>query len=215
MVYVDVEYLKEAYSKRREIIKNRLQYFKNVSDEDDKRIFAELCFCLLTPQSKAKLCDAAIQNLIKTGMLYKGTEQEVKDYLIGVRFNNNKTRYIMEARKLFTENGEIKIKDKIKNFKDDYEMREWLTNNVNGIAYKESGHFARNIGRYENLTILDRHILKNLHKHGVINEVPNPLTKKIYLEIEEKMKQFSKELEIPIEEIDLLFWSEETGEVFK
>jgi len=215
MDYIDINYLKEAYSNRREIIKNRLKYFKTVFNENDKRIFAELCFCLLTPQSKAKICDAAIQNLVNTGMLYKGNEQDVKDYLIGVRFNNNKSRYILEARKLFTENGEIKIKERIKNFKDHYEMREWLASNVKGIGMKEAGHFARNIGMYEELTILDRHILKNLHKHGVINEVPNPLTKKYYIQIEEKMKLFSEELEIPIEEIDLLFWSEETGEVFK
>src|SRR3989344_1530271 len=121
----DLNYLQTSYMQRRDIIKNRLTYFKSVYNEDEKRIFAELCFCLLTPQSKAKICDAAIQNLVNTGMLYKGNEQDVKDYLIGVRFNNNKSRYILEARKLFTENGEIKIKERIKNFKDHYEMREW------------------------------------------------------------------------------------------
>ncbi len=215
MAYVDIEYLKEAYSKRKEIINNKLKYFKSVYNEDDKRIFAELCFCLLTPQSRAKICDAAIQNLVKTNLLYTGTEQDIKNYLIGVRFNNNKSRYIIEARNMFTINGEIKIKDKLKEFKDHYELRSWLVENVKGFGLKETGHFARNIGMYEHLTILDRHILKNLHKHGVINEIPNPLTKKHYLDIETKMKEFCKVLEIPIEEIDLLFWSEETGEVFK
>jgi len=211
----DVEYIIECYVKRKDIIKDRLKYFKSVFNENDKRIFAELCFCLLTPQSKAKICDKAIQNLIKTGLLYSGNEDEVKDYLIGVRFNNNKSKYVVEARKLFTENGEIKIKEKINSFKDCYALREWLVKNVKGMAYKESGHFMRNIGLYENVTILDRHILKNLQKHNVISEIPNPLTKKHYFEIESKMKNFSKQINIPIEEIDLLFWSEETGEVFK
>lgn len=212
MQYKEIDYLKKGYSERKEIIKNRLVYFKNVINEDDKRIFAELCFCLLTPQSKAKLCDAAIQNLVKTKLLYTGTEEDVKDYLIGVRFNNNKARYIMEAREKFKNQP---IKNKLKEFKDDYELRSWLVDNIKGMGLKEAGHFMRNIGIYENVTILDRHIIKNLYKHGVIEEVPETLTKNKYLEIEEKMKQFSKEIDIPIEEIDLLFWSEETGEVFK
>ncbi|MEK6947750.1 MAG: N-glycosylase/DNA lyase [Nanoarchaeota archaeon] len=212
----DIEYLKKGYSERKPIIQKRLDYFKTVFDEDEKRIFAELCFCLLTPQSKAKLCDAAIQNLVKTGLLYTGTEQEVKDYLIGVRFNNNKSRYLMQAREMFTKNGEIRIKDKIKEFNNDHlKLRNWLVENVNGMGLKEAGHFMRNIGMYEVVTILDRHILKNLHKHGVIEEVPNPLTKKHYMDIEGKMLEFCKEIEIKPEEIDLLFWSEETGEVFK
>src|SRR3989344_612220 len=181
----DLNYLQTSYMQRRDIIKNRLTYFKSVYNEDEKRIFAELCFCLLTPQSKAKICDAAIQNLIKTGYLYTGSENDVKDYLIGVRFNNNKSRYIMEARSMFSDkNGKINIKEKIAEFKDHYALREWLVENVKGMAYKEAGHFMRNIGLFEEVTILDRHILRNLQKYNVIQEVPNPLTKKHYFDIE-------------------------------
>ncbi len=212
MQFKDIDYLKKGYSERKEIIKIRLEYFKGVINEDEKRIFAELCFCLLTPQSKAKLCDAAIQNLVKTGLLYTGTEQDVKDYLIGVRFNNNKARYVIGARELFKNQS---LKSKIKEFNNDYELRNWLVENIKGMGLKEAGHFMRNIGIYKNVTILDRHIIKNLFKHGVIEEIPETLTEKKYLEIEEKMKLFSREIGIPIEEIDLLFWSEETGEVFK
>ncbi len=211
-----IESLQKSYSERKEMIRNRLEYFKSVINEDDKRIFAELCFCLLTPQSKARICDAAIQNLVKTGLLYNGSESEIKDYLIGVRFNNNKARYIVEAREFFSdENGKIKIKEKLPKNKNSTELREWLADNVKGYGLKESAHFLRNIGIYDDLTILDRHILKNLHRHGVISELPISLSKKQYLEIEEKMKKFSQEIGISLEELDLLFWSEETGEVFK
>src|SRR3989344_6047870 len=127
-MFKELDYLKNSYEARKGIIKSRLEYFKSVSNEDNMRLFAELCFCLLTPQSKAKICDKAIQNLVKTGYLFNGTEQDVKDYLIGVRFNNNKSRYIMEARNLFTKNGEIKIKEKLNEFKDHYELRNWLVN---------------------------------------------------------------------------------------
>jgi len=89
-----------------------------------------------------------------------------------------------------------------------------LVKNVKGLGLKESSHFLRNIG-YRGLAILDRHILKNLHKSNVINELPKTLTPKVYFEIEKKFKDFSREVSIDMDELDLLFWSMETGEVFK
>jgi N-glycosylase/DNA lyase len=67
----------------------------------------------------------------------------------------------------------------------------------------------------DDIAILDRHILKNLIKYGVIDEVPKSLTEKKYTEIEGKMRAFSKEIGIPFSHLDLLWWSEETGEIFK
>jgi N-glycosylase/DNA lyase len=84
-----------------------------------------------------------------------------------------------------------------------------------GFGLKEASHFLRNIGSEFDLAILDRHIIKNLLRYGVIDEIPKSLTKKQYLMIEERMKKFSKKIGIPLAELDLLFWSEETGEIFK
>ena len=86
---------------------------------------------------------------------------------------------------------------------------------MKGLGYKEASHFLRNIGVGLDLAILDRHIIKNLKRYGVIEEVPKSLTPKKYLEIEEKMKEFARRIDIPMPELDLLFWSMETGEVFK
>lgn len=84
-----------------------------------------------------------------------------------------------------------------------------------GLGMKEASHFMRNIGLFEDIAILDRHILKNLIEYDVISEIPKTLTVKIYLEIEQKMKEFAEKIKIPFTELDLLFWSEETGHVFK
>jgi N-glycosylase/DNA lyase len=62
---------------------------------------------------------------------------------------------------------------------------------------------------------LDRHILRNLGSLGIIPEIPISLTKKRYLEIEEKLRRFSAEIFIPMADLDLLFWSKETGWIFK
>lgn len=83
------------------------------------------------------------------------------------------------------------------------------------MGYKEASHFLRNIGLADDLAILDRHILKNLKIFGIIEEIPKSLSKKKYLEIEEKMRNLANEVNIPLSHLDLLFWSKETGEIFK
>ncbi|MEK9139334.1 MAG: DNA lyase, partial [Bacteroidota bacterium] len=92
--------------------------------------------------------------------------------------------------------------------------RAWLVKNVKGLGWKEASHFLRNIGHH-NLAILDRHILKNLKRHNVIRTLPKTLTAKRYLTIEKKFLAFSQHLGISMDELDLLFWSRETGEILK
>jgi len=206
--------LVECYNKRKEEIKKRLGEFRDFWNSSEEDIFAELCFCLCTPQSKARTCDAFIRRVKKNKLLFKGSEKELKSHMLGVRFCDNKARYIIEARKFFMDRGKIKVKNKLSNCSPEG-ARDWLVKNIKGLGFKESSHFLRNVGLGENLAILDRHVLKNLRKNGVIKEIPTCLTGKRYMEIEEKMKNFSKKVGIPLGDMDLLFWSEETGEIFK
>lgn len=209
---MDVSSLKELYAQRRQEIKQRLKEFEQVGNSSEEKIFEELCFCLLTPQSKAKICWNAICELKKRNKLFCNYE-EIRKYLRGVRFQNNKAKYIEKAREFFTEKNKISIKKFLYN--SDEEIREFLVKNLKGLGYKEASHFLRNIGKGKSLAILDRHILRNLKELKVIDKIPKTLTKKKYLEIEEKMREFAKKIEIPLDELDLLFWSKETGEVFK
>ncbi len=203
-----MEELRKEYLIKKEKIKQRLSEFK-----EDKDLFTELVFCLCTPQSKARACDKAVKSLVFSKAIVNGNEGEIKKHLLaaGVRFHHNKARYIVGTRELFRK---VDLKEKLRE-KDQFSLREWLVKNVKGIGMKEAGHFLRNVGLYEELTILDRHILKNLMKYGVVKRMPKTLTKKKYLSIEKKMKQFAQEINIPHAELDLLFWSQETGEIFK
>ncbi len=199
--------LLDAYGKKKEEIRKRLEEFREWG-KDRERIISELFFCLCTPQSSARRCDAAVRTIRERGLLFGGSEDSVRACLSGVRFPGNKAGYIVEARERFGE-----ILEAIG--KEPAEAREWLVRNVKGLGYKEASHFLRNTGRGRDLAILDRHILKNLARFGVIPEVPKNLTRKRYLEIEERMREFSERVGIAMEELDLLFWSMETGEVFK
>ncbi|MBU1852906.1 MAG: N-glycosylase/DNA lyase [Candidatus Omnitrophica bacterium] len=209
-----MKYLLQEYKKKQREIRKRLRFFRHVYKTGDREIFTELCFCILTPQSKAIVCDKAIQELQKKGMIFKGSQKDVKVHLKGVRFPNNKARYVIRARDFFKNGKDLDIKSKL-DIKDSFKTRDWLVNNVKGIGYKEASHFLRNVGLGRDLAILDRHILRNLEKYGVIERIPVTLTRKKYINIEDKMRKFFKKLDISMEEIDLLFWSKETGIIFK
>jgi Thermostable 8-oxoguanine DNA glycosylase len=96
-----------------------------------------------------------------------------------------------------------------------FELREWLVKNVLGLGYKEASHFLRNIGRNDGLAILDRHILRNLKRLGVIQSIPKSISRKYYLDIEQRFSKFADDLGIALDELDLVFWSTETGEIRK
>src|SRR5712692_306928 len=207
--------LKQLYEEKREPIHTRLREFREILQRDDHDLFAELCFCLLTPQSSAKTCWAAVTRLKDKSLLLKGEPEKLEPLLRDVRFNESKAKYIVEARNQFSKNGGLRVKPHLNSFLNPFELREWLAENVKGLGYKESSHFLRNIGLGEEFAILDRHILRNLKDLGVLPEIPVTLTKKRYLEIEEKVRRFSKEIGIPMADLDLLLWSKETGWIFK
>ena len=94
------------------------------------------------------------------------------------------------------------------------DLRAWLVANVKGLGLKEASHFLRNIGRRD-LAILDRHILKNLRYHGLLRTLPRTLNVRRYLATERRFRCFAAEVGIPMDELDLLFWSRETGQILK
>ena len=209
--------LLEEYKAKKKEIERALAGFRKLwlkgSEED---IFSELCFCLLTPQSKAFSCAVAIEKLKENKLLFDGKQTGIALCLRTLtRFHNNKASYIENARKIFVKNKKIIIKEKIAVFKDKRELRDWLVRNIKGLGLKEASHFLRNIGFGNNIAILDRHILKNLMNLGLIKKIPDTLSHRIYFEIEQRMKEFSDRSGIPLAALDLLFWSRQTGRIFK
>ena len=210
----EIDSLLKDYHKKKRKIKQRLREFESVWAEHNKRIFSELCFCICTPQSKAVYCDKAIRSLVEKGTLLKGSIAQIRKELRAVRFPNNKAKYIFEARKQFSNRGRICVKDSVETA-EIIKTRQWFAKNVKGIGFKEASHFLRNIGWGRDLAILDVHILKNMIKFGIISERPNVLSEKKYLLLEQEVKKFANQIKIPMGELDLLFWSSETGEIFK
>lgn len=200
--------LKSKYRHLKSNIRNRLKDFSRVPLSE---YFYELVYCLLTPQSSAMNADKVITFLKERKFKYRKMDPEPilrrKDCYI--RFHKNKSRYLIDVKRQFP-----LIAEQLASGKSSEELRLWLVKNVKGLGWKESSHFLRNIG-YRNLAILDRHILRNLLRIGVLHSLPKTLTPRKYLQIEEKFRNFSKKIKIPMDELDLLFWSMETGNILK
>ncbi len=201
------------YESVKDQISHRICEFKSFLDSaNEEELFMELTFCLLTPQSRARTAWDAVLKLRDQGLLFKGREEEILPVIRGVRFPGTKARRIVLARQLMERFDLMKF---LREGRSEMEKRAVLMELVNGYGMKESSHFLRNVGAGLNLAILDRHILKNLKLLGVIDKVPKSLTRKTYLEIERKMRNFSKKIGIPMSHLDLLLWYKETGEIFK
>jgi N-glycosylase/DNA lyase len=182
---------------------------------DDEKLFIELSFCLFTPQSNAKSCWKAVEILLENDLIKNGTCSEISGKINLVRFRNNKASYLVEARgKFFGENKES-LRAILVKHSDAVQKREWLVSNIKGMGYKEASHFLRNIGLGEDIAILDRHILKNMVKLGIIGEIPKTLSKANYLYLETLLKEFSGYSSIPMGHLDFVLWYKEAGDVFK
>ncbi|MEK6893764.1 MAG: DNA lyase [Nanoarchaeota archaeon] len=198
-----------SYKNKQELIQKRLNEFSSLSREKQ---FDEFIFCLLTPQSNAKKCWEAVEQL---KLLEKWNTQNIIEILkTKTRFHNNKAKYLLKANRSFSI---ISPSLKDNNNKNIKELRNFIADNVKGYGLKESSHFLRNIGKSHNqIAILDRHILKNLLKLNIITQKDTKIKNKVhYQEIEQKFLSFSKSIGIPLDSLDLLFWSNENGEVFK
>jgi N-glycosylase/DNA lyase len=200
--------LRGMFATRRSAIRSRLADFANVPRHE---YFYELVYCLLTPQSSAVNAGRAVLALRESDLQNRAFDPEPllhrEDYYI--RFHKTKAKSLLEIREKYGI-----VAQHLSNGSTSVELREWLVKNVRGMGWKEASHFLRNVG-HRDLAILDRHILKNLVRFGVIRRIPVSLTPKRYKAIEKRFLAFARDIEISMDELDLLFWSMETGEILK
>ena len=188
-------------SRVKSVVDKRLKEFEALGKKSSKEWFSELCFCILTANSKA-ITALQIQKELGSKGFCSFCQKDIRDSIKRNkhRFHNNKAKYITEAR------CHVDIKQKIEHM-EETEARAWLVKNIKGLGYKEASHFLRNVG-YKNLAILDRHILNLMNEKKALN-------KNRYLEIEKKFLKLAKRLNMNAAELDLYMWYMKTGKVLK
>lgn len=201
--------LREEYVRHGAEIRSRLEEFRTVPAH---RYFYELSFCLMTPQSSAVQCDKVSRELERRG--FRDAPFDPTALLRGfeggyVRFHNVKARRLLRARDDFAQ-----ILALLQSEASDREVRNLLARQVHGIGMKEASHFLRNIGRTQ-VAIIDRHILRNLVRLGVLENDTPPSSPQRYLAVETLFDDVATGLGMAIDELDLLLWRRETGFILK
>lgn len=200
--------------KKQEIAKTvnaRIKEFEEVGKED-KAIFSELCFCILTANSTAERCIKVQQEAGEQFHSLEENKLAEKLRKAGCRFHTKRAGYISEARQHKKELLNLVKKTQNKEISQET-LRDWIAETIKGLGMKESSHFLRNIG-FKNIAIIDFHIIDLLEKEKIIKK-PKKLDKKTYLEIENTLKEITKKANLNLAELDLYLWYIETGRVLK
>ncbi|MGC8820222.1 MAG: N-glycosylase/DNA lyase [Fervidobacterium sp.] len=166
---------------------------QNGSEED---LFSELSFCVLTANWSAQGGIKA-QKLIGSGFAYLSEEdlaQKLKQ--VGHRYPEARAKYIVSNRWVF---------GRLRELISHPDPREFFVKNIKGLGWKESSHFLRNVG-FPNYAILDKHVLRTMMQHGLIDELPKGWTKKRYLDYEERLKKVADVFGEPLGKFDLYLW---------
>ena len=215
--------LQLSYATKRDLIRARLAEFaalREAPEADDARLFEELVYCIFTAGASAKMGLNAVTRVSRH--LRRSNHAKLESLLIGAhRFPRARSGYVVVTREFLKQDCGLRLRERLESFgPDDGEAaearRDFFARNkgVKGIGYKEASHYLRNIG-YRGYAILDKHILNTLHKCGVIDAPDAPTTKKKYLALEESMREFASVIRIDFDELDLLLWSNKTGEILK
>ena len=211
-----IDELRRDYSAKKPLIVKRLAEFRTVYEKGDRAIFEELCYCILTAGSSAKMGMRTVTAL--KDILRSGSEKELQQRAQAhrLRFSRLRPSYIYHTREYLDEVCGLKLKRLIGSFDSRHERRDFFAKNkgVKGLGYKEASHFLRNIG-FPGYAILDKHILNSLREMGVIGPRMRSTTRAGYLAIEMKLAQFANEIGIDMDHLDLLLWSRKTGEILK
>jgi N-glycosylase/DNA lyase len=203
------EYI-EHFAAHAATIRTRLEEFRAVPPEE---YLHELFFCILTPQSRAANAEQVIAKLRALGFPENRVDPTpiLRDPAHYIRFHNQKGMRLAAV----AAQREAIMATLTDPALSAAERREWLVANVGGLGWKESSHFLRNIG-FLDLAIIDRHILKHMLRCGAIDAIPKTIgTRRAYLDLEARFRALAESVGLPLQELDLLFWSFEEGSVRK
>ena len=208
--------LKRDYRKKKPLIIARLSEFKAAYEKGDRAIFEELCYCILTAGSSAKMGMRTVGAF--KDILHTGSEKELQQRAQAhrVRFWRIRPSYIVQTREYLNDACGMELRRLIESFDCRDLRRDFFAKNksIKGLGYKEASHFLRNIG-FPGYAILDKHILNSLREMGVICRRMRPATRTGYLTIEKRLERFAREIGIDMDHLDLLLWSRKTGEILK
>ena len=213
-----IESIRATHRARKREIRKRLNEFRKVWRQgSDARLWEELVFCIFTAGASARMGFRAVEAI--RPLLMDGKREDMTQALQRAgahRFPVERPGYIVVTRSYLQEHCDMALRQKLQSFSDPIERRDWLAQEkqIKGLGYKESSHFLRNIG-LSGYAILDKHVMNCLMDLKVVETPKPPGNRTRYLETEERLRTFARDIKIDFDELDLVLWSMKTGEVLK
>jgi N-glycosylase/DNA lyase len=210
--------IRATHKARRQEIRARLEQFRSVwRSGSDAQLWEELVYCIFTAGASARMGYRAVEAI--RPLLLDGSREAMTRALKQAgahRFPVERPGYIVVTRSYLREHCNLALREKLLSFTDPIARRDWLAGEkqIKGLGYKESSHFLRNIGLMGH-AILDKHVMNCLTDLKVVETPKPPATRARYLETEERLRSFAREIRIDFDELDLVLWSMKTGEVLK
>lgn len=191
----------------------------------DKELWFELCLCILSSNVPYRMAESALLQLLNRDFLdydtfdnhtKKNIAQELMRPIYlpkkkngrfrSYRFPNLRARYIFECG-LVVRDCFKGLSNVLKEERSAYKVRNKIVESLPGIGMKEASMFLRDVGFTDQLAIVDRHILKFIPTliayHGNVTNI----TKRRYLELEERFQSISQALGATPLELDFVVWN--------
>ncbi|MEQ1921262.1 MAG: hypothetical protein ABL952_02025 [Pyrinomonadaceae bacterium] len=213
---ITIENIKKTHADRRAEIRRRLDEFAAIRESGTDRVhWEEMVFCFFTGGCSARMGINSLEAV--KPILMDADQQQLANALVGShRYPNARSKYIVASRQFLLEHCDLKLRNKLEGFDCSHARRDWLVQEpgIKGLGYKEASHYLRNIG-FTGYAILDKHVLNCLAELKIIGDPKPPNTRSRYLMVEERLRQFTREINIDFDELDLVLWSMKTGVILK
>ena len=216
------DWVRRQYEVMKSGIEGRLGEFRRFGREGSREdLFAEVAYCICTGLGGFRNCRSACEQMRRNNVLYSQGDDAIASSLKRnyVRLHGYRAICITEARAKLYDNGcQHEIKGLVAQLLSmpQQEARDYLDGLNISWGMRGSSHFLRNVGNGDDLAILAIPIIDKLVECGILAERTIGIAaSNKYLAIEGQMREWANELGLSLGELDLLLWSEETGEIFR
>ena len=203
----------------------RRKKWKMMSEEE---LWHELCLCILSSNVPFESAFSAVKHLLNEGLLSIDrvineieTEELIalelskpiflppkKDgTLRKYRFPETRASFIVKAGYNLYYEGPT-ISTILNKFESSRKVRDFLSDRIPGVGFKQASLFLRNIGYMEPLAIVDVHVLNFMKEIKLISpeSYNSSLSSKRYKMIEKKIQELANKMGMSLSILDFAIW---------
>ena len=210
---------KQIYSDNKIAIQERISVFDRIREKGtNEEFFFELVYCILAAVTSAELA-FKVHNILKQDrfVIKANKEQIIKKLKTCYRFYNLRGAYIYETREFLKNSYDFNLRKIVRESSSPELRRRFFVEKkeIVGVRMKVASHFLRNIG-FNDYAILDKHVIEIMKEFNLIDSLSKvPTNTKNYIKHENVLKDFGKQVNLTMGQLDFVLWYYKTGKFIK